>query len=245
MTFYTSSLPLWSSVLLLLTFPIAFVAIANMVKQGLVASKMDPVRIVLFYKRILVYGFIYLFIVAILSLTGVVSVNAFPPRIFIFTTIPLILFYMFYVSRTAWYKLILTNLSLSSLVKIHIVRLLGVFFLIGYYYHALPAYFAITGGVGDLFAALSSIFVVYALKNKKQYAIKLVYVWNVIGLLDIINVAITAIVSTRLSLTAGTQSIIEITYFPYCWIPAFAPATIVFLHISIFTKLKMLKFLTN
>ncbi len=35
-----------------------------------------------------------------------------------------------------------------------------------------------------------------------------------------------------------SQSIVEMAKFPFVWIPAFAPAIIIFMHIAIFKKLK-------
>jgi hypothetical protein len=35
-----------------------------------------------------------------------------------------------------------------------------------------------------------------------------------------------------------TQSLANIAEFPFCFIPAFAPATIIFIHVAIFKKLR-------
>jgi hypothetical protein len=64
-------------------------------------------------------------------------------------------------------------------------------------------------------------------------------VWNIVGFWDIVNVVVMAFLTTKWSLDTGSQSLIEMGYFPFSLIAAFAPATIIFLHISIFKKLKM------
>jgi hypothetical protein len=241
MNFLSASIPVWVSIAFMLIFPFYFLLLSRTVKYSGIVNEIGESRTNRITNGILFFGGLYLLLISLVAFTGFLYVNSIPPRIFLVSTIPLILFYILFVSRTAIYKSILKSISLSALVRLHIFRLVGVFFLITYYYGALPRYFAITGGIGDMFAAVTAIFVAYALDQKKSYAIKLTYVWNIVGMLDIINVAISAIVSTRLSLTTGSQSVLEIASFPFVWIPAVAPATILFLHISIFRKLKLLK----
>jgi hypothetical protein len=220
-------------------FPLFIFLIANSAKQALIKTNTSLALTI--NKRIIVFGLLYLIIVALISFTGFFSTDTIPPRILLVTTLPLLLVYILFVSRSKVYKLIIHHIDLSSLIRLHIFRLIGVFFLITYYYNALPKYFAITGGLGDIFAAITAIFGAYGIDKKKSYAINLAYAWNIVGLIDIINVAFSAVIATKQSITNGTQSIIEFSNFPFCWIPAFAPATIIFLHISIFKKLRVLK----
>ncbi len=241
MTILTSAVPVWVSIVFMIIFPLYIPFIARTVKNSGIDTELGKDKTNKLVKGILIFGFLYLALISIISFTGFFKTNSLPPRIFLVTTIPLILFYMLFVSRTTIYKTILKHISLQALVRLHIFRLIGVFFLITYSYGALPKYFAITGGVGDMFAAITAIFVAYALAKKKTYALNLTFVWNIIGLIDIINVAVSAIVTTRLSLTVGSQNVLEIVSFPFVWIPALAPATIIFFHISVFRKIKLLK----
>jgi hypothetical protein len=236
----TSSIPTWVSIAFIITFPLYIILISQTFKYSGINIKIGEGKTKKIVKGILFFGFLYLAVISYVSFTGFFKVNTLPPRILVMATIPLLLFYILFVSRTNTYKTLIATISLQALVRLHIFRLIGVFFLITYYYGALPKYFAITGGIGDILAALTAIFVAYTLEKKKSYALKLTFVWNILGLLDIINVAISAIVATRLSLTTGSQSVAEIASFPFVWIPALAPATIIFFHISIFRKLKLL-----
>ena len=61
--------------------------------------------------------------------------------------------------------------------------------------------------------------------------------WNIFRLLDIISVLTTAIITTNLSIETGSQGVTEIANFPLCLIPAFAPATIILLHLTMFRTL--------
>jgi hypothetical protein len=118
-----------------------------------------------------------------------------------------------------------------------VFRLIGVFFLISHAYGAIPAQFAYIAGLGDIATAISSIFVAKAIINKKSYAKPLTIAWNIFGILDIVSVLTTAIITTKISIETGSQDVLEITKFPFCLIPGYAPATILFIHLSIFRKL--------
>ena len=236
MNILTTTVPVWVSIAFIFTFPIAIFRMAQTSKLADDSAGFDGEKA---RKVVLIFVLSYLLVVSIVVTTGFFTVNTLPPRILLTTTLPLLLFYLFYVSKTKMYRRFLDNTPLESLIRLHIFRLVGVFFLITYFYGALPKYFALSGGIGDIFAATTAIFVANAVEKKKSYARPLVYVWNIVGLLDIINVAIAAVISTKLSIENGTKGVVAIADFPFCWIPAFAPATIVFLHIMIFKKLRM------
>jgi hypothetical protein len=67
-------------------------------------------------------------------------------------------------------------------VKLHIFRVIGVFFILLAIHQALPKPFAFIAGLGDVITAISSIFVANAIKNNKSYAKKLTvfleHFWN-------------------------------------------------------------------
>ena len=241
MNIFTSAVPVWVSVLFLFTFPISIFMIANVAKKAAINALFDAQKVSTIYKSIISFGILYLIYVALMSFTGIFQVNTLPPRILIFTALPLIVFYFVVVFRSKIYWTLLENASLESLIRIHIFRFIGVFFLITYSYGALPKTFALVGGIGDIFAAVTAIFVANAVENRQKHAHKLALIWNIVGFWDIMNVIVTAIITTKYAIDEGTAGIVEMANFPFSWIAAFAPATIVFLHIGIFKKLKMLK----
>jgi hypothetical protein len=242
MDIFTNSIPLWISVLFLISFIIPIFMIANVVRQAVVQTRFNnnnkvkilPGAVLLFF------GFYYLYVM-LMSVTGFFQVNTLPPRILLFTAIPLIIFYFLFVFRTKLFWQILENVKLSSLVRIHIFRLVGIFFIIGWYYGILPKSFAFIGGIGDIFAALTAIFVSRLIDQKTNNYKKITLIWNIFGFGDIVSVIISAVYITKQAIENNTQGILEMTKFPFCLIPAFAPATIIFLHICIFKKLKMEK----
>ena len=146
-------------------------------------------------------------------------------------------FLLLVVSNSKLHKTLLQNTTLQSLVQLHLFRLIGVFFLITNAYGAIPTKFAYIAGIGDIATALTSVFVSRAIINKKSYSKPLTIAWNIFGILDIVSVLTTAILTTKISIESGSLGVEEMANFPFCLIPAFAPATIIFLHLAIFKKL--------
>jgi hypothetical protein len=164
-----------------------------------------------------------------------------PPLVLLYATFPLAFFLFGVIIHLPIYKTLLQHANLQDLVRVHIFRLLGVFFLILAFHDALPTFFAIVAGLGDMITAVSSIFVAKAIENKKPYAQKLTYIWNAFGLMDIIFTAIMANVLTKISIDTHAMGVDTLAMFPFCLIPAFAPPTIIFLHVSIYKKINLLK----
>jgi hypothetical protein len=236
MELLTSTVPIWVSILFLLAILIPIFMIAEVARKGALLSGMDAQQSKRIYTTILLFYGVYFSYVMLLSKSGILSENTLPPKILLFTTLPLILFYFFIISNLNSFKTILLHTPIESLVLIHSFRLIGVFFLITEAYGAIPTKFAYIGGIGDILTAILSIPVALAVRSKKTYSYTLVSAWNILGIADIISVLTTAIVTTRLSIETGSQNLTGIAEFPFSLIPAFAPATILFLHGLIFRK---------
>ncbi len=238
MNILTSAVPQWVSILFLLAITIPVFMIANVARLGAINANLDSQKSKRVYKVILIFYGLYFFYVSLMSFTGVFLENTMPPKILFYTTFPLLAFLLLVVSNLKLYQTILQKTTLQALVQIHLFRLIGVFFIITNVYGVIPTKFAYIAGFGDIAVALTSIFVAKAIANKKTYAKPLTIVWNIFGLLDIVSVITTAIITTKFSIDTGSQSLVEIANFPFCLIPAFAPATIIFLHLTIFRKLE-------
>ena len=232
-----TQVPVWLSVLFIVLFiSIPPLLIANAAKLALI--KVDATKALHIKKKILGFYIVFFCTVASVSLTGFFIPDTFPPRILIMTALPLFLFYMFYIQRQPWFKQVLAHITLKQLVWIHIFRFVGVFFFLVEMYGALPSVFANIGGGGDVLTAVLVIPVVYLLKKGYKYAKQAVLVWNIIGLLDILSVLTTGIIIIRKAIENNDVSLAAFGAFPFSWIPAFAPATIIFLHILVFRKLR-------
>ncbi|MDZ7898639.1 MAG: hypothetical protein U5N85_11530 [Arcicella sp.] len=226
--------PEWVSILFLIAIPFPVFLIAFLARKASPIAKKNKV----FYSILGFFG-VYMLYVTFGSLNGLFSRVFFPPIVLLYTTFPFAIFLFTVVINLAIFKTIFQNATLEDMVKIHIFRLIGVFFVILAYYETLPTFFALVAGFGDIISAIASIFVAKAIKNNKPYAHRLTHIWNTFGLIDIAFTAISAIVLTKISIDTGSMGVDTLARFPLCFIPAIAPPTIVFLHINIYRKLKI------
>lgn len=241
MDVFTNSVPQWVSLLFLVSILIPIFMLSRVLKQGGITAKLETTFVSKLVIGTFIFFLTYYFYVACMCWSGFFLINTIPPRILLFTTLPLLLFYFVFISRTQVYQTLLNAIPLSALVRLHVFRLVGVFFLIVWRYDALPTYFAFSAGLGDIFAALTAIVVAKCVDKSYKHYKTITVIWNVIGLCDIFNVLFTALYLTKQNLETGSQGVIDITGFPFALIPAFAPATIIFWHIAIFKKLKLEK----
>jgi hypothetical protein len=233
-------MPAWVSIAFISLFPVFIFLIAAVARKAAVRAGLGDTKARQIYRLILSAAFVfYVYIAAVSLLTNWFNVNSLPPRILIFGAVPLFLGYMLVVSNTKTYRTLLTHVTLPELIRLHVFRLIGVFFILLYAYGALPKGFALAAGLGDIFVALTAIIVANLVERQHLWSKSLVMIWNIVGAVDIFNVIATALITTRLSILTGSQNLLAATNFPYSWIPAFAPATILFLHITIFRKWRM------
>jgi hypothetical protein len=225
--------PAWLTIPFLVGIAIAILLIAFMARKNAPSGRSNIV-----FGSILAFFGIYLLYVVYAGQVGLFSKAMFPPKILLFTTVPYAFFLFFVVIKLPITQKIIQKTELSELIGLHIFRIVGGTFIILGLYDALPKYFALLSGIGDVLAAISSVFVVFAIKNDKSYARKLAFAWNVFGLADILMTAILANVITKISIDTGQMGVDTLARFPFSLIPAIAPPTIIFLHVLIFNKLK-------
>ena len=195
----------------------------------------------LFYSILGFYG-IYLIGVAIACINGSFSAITLPPKIIQLTTLPLLIFLMVIVFNLKFYKGLLKAIPIHQLILLHRFRFIGSFFLILLLLQLLPTLFALIAGLGDIITAASSFWIARNIESGKKSAHRWAILWNGFGLLDILVTSATAILLTKISMETGALGVDVLATFPFCFIPAFAPATIIFLHISIYRKLFTTKY---
>ena len=121
MQLFSNAVPIWITLLFLFSFLVPIFLMVRTVQQGLKQPtftgqrevKKLPIRIWIFFLSY--YGY-----VAGMSYIGIFQVNTLPPRVLLFTAIPLALFYFLVVFRTKLFKELLGSVQLSHLVRIHI-----------------------------------------------------------------------------------------------------------------------------
>ncbi len=226
-------LPEWLSILFLFVIPLPFLLILLFIKKHQEKGSNGFA----FY-AVGLFFLLYLAYISFASFKGWFNVISFPPSVLLLSTFPYGLFLFGVVMNSMTFKNIIENSALENLVKLHIFRIIGVFFILLAFYDALPKPFALIAGFGDVITAISSVFVAKAICNKKPYAQKLVTYWNIFGTIDILFTAIAANILTKISIDTGAMGVDALAMFPFCIIPAFAPPTILLMHWVIFKKIK-------
>jgi hypothetical protein len=239
---YISSMPLWAIVLFIASFLYSITFIANPAKQAALNAGITPHKSRNIQIGIFVFYILYLAYVSVLSLKGVFNVNSIPPKVMVWAGLPLMIILFGFIGNTTLFKKLLRSITLESLVAIHVFRLVGVFFIILYFYHRLPANFAFSANLGDIITALLALPVANMVSKRKPWWKTAVYAWNIFGMLDIVNILVLAVIIAKNDIvTAAQGNLTEMTIFPFVWFPAFAPATILFLHTVVFRKLYQIK----
>ena len=225
--------PQWIILAFVIVIPLPFVLIALFVRKETKKTHYKSA-----YPIVVSFFLVYLAYIVFASVYGYFNHVSLPPKVLLLTTFPFAFLLFVVVLNTKVYKRILENVAIENLVRLHLFRLIGVFFILLAMHQALPKPFAFIAGIGDILTALSSVFVAKAIQNKKSYAKKLTYCWNIFGTVDILFTAIAANVLTKLSIDTGAMGVDALAVFPFCIIPAFAPPSILFLHWAIFKKLR-------
>ena len=228
---YISGMPLWAIVLFIPSFIYSIFFITKPVKQaalnaGMTLQKSRNIQI-----GILGFYLVYLLYVSVLALKGVLDVDSLPPKTMVWGGLPLLVILFGFIGNTGLFKTLLRSITLESLISVHIFRLLGVFFIIIYSYHLLPARFAFFAGLGDIITAILAWPVAKMVSSKKPGWKIALYAWNIFGIMDIVDLLVIAV------MTGANGNLREMAVFPFVWFPAFAPATILFLHAAVFRKL--------
>ncbi len=140
----------------------------------------------------------------------------------------LLLAYFRLASVRAW----VDALDLRTLVLLHVTRIVGLYFIVLSRRGLLPYDFAVPGGIGDIIIATLALVVVFAPLADASRA-RAIRIWNVIGLIDITLVVLTA---ARLNL-ANPLQIRAMTYLPLSLLPTFLVPLLIATHLIIYARL--------
>lgn len=127
---------------------------------------------------------------------------------------------------------------LRWLVAYHLVRFVGIAFLVFHARGLIPAEFAIVAGWGDIAVASSALLVAFgALPVTSPGRWWALLLWNVFGTLDILYVLRTGIGMGM----ADPEQMLWITAFPWNVIPTFIVPLVIVTHVLIFVRLAKLR----
>ena len=226
-------LPDWVSLLFLISIPLPFILILALIRTLTHSHNMQAV-----FTGCVLFFVLYLAYIAVASYWGWFEVVSMPPRVLLLTTFPYAFFLFGVVLRSQTYRGLYDSVTLESLIRLHIFRLIGVFFILLALYEGLPKPFAYIAGSGDILTAVSALFVANVVERRRPHYKRIALFWNIFGAVDILFTAAGANALTFLSIKNGTMGVDTLATFPFCIIPAFAPPTILFLHWAIYQKLR-------
>lgn len=239
---YISHMPFWVIILFVASFLFSIVFITKPVKRAALNAGITPQKSHKIQVGIIIFYLVYLAYVSLLSLKGIFQGNSIPPKVMVLAGLPLAIILFGFIGNTRLFNHILRTITLESLITIHVFRIVGVFFIMLYCYNLLQPAFALSAGLGDIITALLAFPVAKLVSTGARWRISAVIAWNIFGMLDIIRLLFLATIIAKNTATTGVDGgLREITLFPFVWFPAFAPATILFLHTLIFRKLNQQK----
>jgi hypothetical protein len=146
-----------------------------------------------------------------------------------------------YVSlRPGALRAALGEIPLPVLIGIHAMRLLGVFFVLLFWEGRLPAPFAPAAGWGDVLIGATALPVAYLAAVKAPAWRTATLVWNVLGLLDLVDaIALGVASSPGIPFGFGNQGVSSnlMTALPWILIPCFNVPLLAHLHVLTLQRL--------
>ena len=133
---------------------------------------------------------------------------------------------------------------LRALVGVHMVRILGITFVLLYWAKRLPAPFAPVAGWGDVAVGLLAIPLVLMMSRGAGEVPKgWIVLWNVLGVADLVTALTLGATSSPgpLQLFHGEPSAAIMASLPWVLIPCFLVPALFFLHLCIFYRLQTLR----
>jgi len=132
-----------------------------------------------------------------------------------------------------------SRVPLWLLAGVHTVRVLGIMFVILYAAGRLPAPFAPVAGWGDIFVGATALPVAWFAYRQPTNARPILWIWNVIGLVDLIAAVGLGVISSpgpqRLIFAEPSSAIM--TTLPWLLIPGFLVPLLFAVHIGTFVRL--------
>ena len=144
-------------------------------------------------------------------------------------TVLLVLAYRHLGTVRSWFD----SLDLRAIVLLHVTRFVGFYFLYLHQRGELPYAFAVPGGLGDIIVATLALAVVFA-PLAPATRLHAIFIWNVVGLFDILMVVVTA---ARLGL-GDPLSMRALTCLPLSLLPTFLVPLIIATHLLLFVRLR-------
>ncbi len=181
--------------------------------------------------KIAAIAFIWLIIAFLAGASGILAAAVPPlPQLILLGLIFILLLGFWRIPRFRIWSL---GVDIKVFLLFNLVRFVGVYFLILYAQGRLPYGFAVPGGWGDIAVAALVVLLILFVPASGKRGWSLYFVWNLLGLLDILFVVATA---GRLAL-ANPDSMSELLKLPLSLLPTFIVPILIYIHIILFIRL--------
>ncbi|HEX5003581.1 MAG TPA: hypothetical protein VFW78_13890 [Bacteroidia bacterium] len=185
-------------------------------------------------KNVLYLSVLWLLLQALIAMTGFYrNFEAFPPR-FALAIGPMLLFILFLFTTTRG-KNFLDTLDTARLTYLHAIRIpVELTLLLLFIEGAVPQIMTFEGRNFDILAGLSAPFVAYFAFIRGAMSRKALIAWNIICLMLLFNVVITAVLSAPFPFQqfAFDQPNIAVFYYPFIWLPAYIVPIVLLSHLA-------------
>ncbi len=134
----------------------------------------------------------------------------------------------------------LAAIPLPALIALHGIRILGFLFLLLFAAGRLSAPFAPSAGWGDILAGSTAVPVAWALASRLSGARWLVFLWNSVGLLDLVDAAFLGMTSapgSPLQLFFDPPGSAAMATLPWALIPVFLVPQLIVGHFTVYRRL--------
>ena len=187
---------------------------------------------------------VLLVMTAWLSFNAVLSLKQFyvvsdglPPRFVLLVLPPLLLILILFLTKSG--KKFIDGLPAKVLTQLHVVRVfveIVLWWLCAY--HFIPTLMTFEGRNFDILAGLTAPLVVYFGFVKHKLSNTFILVWNIVGLLLLLNIVINAVLSApfRFQQFAFDQPNVAVLYFPFVWLPCFIVPVVLFSHLVLIRR---------
>ncbi|MGH3982266.1 MAG: hypothetical protein ACRDST_06170 [Pseudonocardiaceae bacterium] len=137
-------------------------------------------------------------------------------------------------------RMLITTIPLPWLIAVQLYRVLGVSFLVAYFWQIMPAEFALHAGIGDTLIGLTAPLVAYAVMKNLRSARVLARSWNVLGIAELLLAVILGFLTSPSAFQQLALSMPNslITRYPFVLFPTFVVPVSILLHAAALWRLR-------
>lgn len=190
-------------------------------------------------KPLIIILSLWLAVQAAVSLSGFYIVSTCtPPRFALLLVPPVVLIVILFLTQRG--RLFINGFNAKTLTLIHIVRIPVELTLYWLFMHkAVPEVMTFEGRNFDILCGLTAPIIYYFGYVKNVLNRGLLLAWNIICLLLLANIVVTAVLSAPFNFQklGFEQPNVALFYFPFIWLPGFVVPAALFAHLVSIRKL--------